>query len=147
MPASVERLVDEGLDSIRVSLNSLRENVYSAYFRPQGYGFDDVLETIRVCRRKGIWVSVNLLCFPGVSDTVDELEALRRLVADVGVDFIQMRNLNIDPEVYVRVLPAGTHGRGVGIRRLMQDLKEEFPHLRFGYFNPPKEAFRASDSA
>ena len=147
MPAAVAGLVDAGLDSIRVSLNSLREEAYNAYFRPVGYSFGDVLETIRLCRRRGVWVSVNLLCFPGVTDTAEEVEALTRFIGEVGLDMIQMRNLNIDPEVYVRVLPAGTHRRGLGVRRLMQDLKEKFPDLRFGYFNPPRETFRSQDSA
>ena len=29
----------------------------------------------------------------------------------------------------------------------MKDLKEKFPDLRFGYFNPPKESYRSSVSA
>ncbi len=147
IPAAVEKLVDAGLDSIRVSLNSLREHVYSAYFRPAGYGFGDVMETIRICRRKRVWVSINLLCFPGVTDTGEELDALARFIGEVGIDFIQMRNLNIDPEVYVQALPAGVHRQGIGLRTLMKDLGEKFPDLRFGYFNLPKEAFWPSDSA
>jgi pyruvate-formate lyase-activating enzyme len=143
LPAAVAGLIDAGLDSIRVSLSSSRETLYRAYFRPAGYDLHDVQETIRVCRRSGIRVSINLLCFPGVTDTPEELRALSKFFGETGVDMIQMRNLNIDPEVYVRSLPPGAHSRGLGIKRLMQDLREEFPHLRFGYFNPPKESFRA----
>lgn len=147
MPAAVEKLIDAGLDSVRVSLNSLREDVYRAYFRPAGYRFGEVLETLRACRRRKIWVSINLLCFPGVTDTDEELDALRRSIGDAGVDMVQMRNLNIDPEIYVRSLPAGTHRKGRGVRRLMQDLEKEFPDLRFGYFNPAKENFHRRDSS
>jgi len=147
MPSEIEKLVDVGLDSIRVSLNSLRESVYTAYFRPMGYRFQDVIETIRICRRRRIWVSINLLCFPGVTDTPDERDALTSFIGDVGVDFIQMRNLNIDPGIYVRALPPGTHRKGIGLGELMKILKEKFTDLRFGYFNPPKESFRASNSA
>lgn len=142
MPAAVEALVDAGLDSIRVSLNSPREALYNAYFRPAGYGLDDVTETIARCRRREIWVSINLLYFPGVTDTAEEAGALKEIFGKAAVDMIQLRNLNIDPEVYVRALPAGVQQRGMGIREFMKDLKEEFPHLRFGYFNPPKESFR-----
>jgi len=34
-PQAVEKLVDAGLDSIRVSVNSFREVLYNAYYRPR----------------------------------------------------------------------------------------------------------------
>ncbi|MCP3876767.1 MAG: radical SAM protein, partial [Desulfobacteraceae bacterium] len=43
MPDLVEKLFDAGLDSMRVSINSIRESCYNAYFRPNGYEFKDVL--------------------------------------------------------------------------------------------------------
>ena len=45
-PATVARLFDAGLDSMRVSINSLREACYDAYFRPRGYTFADVMLSI-----------------------------------------------------------------------------------------------------
>jgi hypothetical protein len=56
---------------------------------------------------------------------------------------IQMRNLNIDPEVYAAALPPGTLRPGFGIREVMDRLRTRFPDLLFGYFNPPKERFQA----
>jgi len=50
---------------------------------------------------------------------------------------VQLRNLNIDPELYRRVLPRGSVGRGRGMRWLRDALAERFPRLGFGYFNPP----------
>ena len=41
-PAALGRILDAGLDSVRVSLNSARPELYRAYARPQGYGFEDV---------------------------------------------------------------------------------------------------------
>jgi pyruvate-formate lyase-activating enzyme len=145
-PLAVQKLIDAGLDSIRVSLNSFRRELYDAYYRPRAYSFDDVIETARICRSKGIHVSVNLLYFPGITDTADEMTALKEFLAKVGADLIQMRNLNIDPDVYIRSLPQGVHKQGIGVRGFMSDLKENFPDLRFGYFNPPKESRKASNS-
>jgi hypothetical protein len=49
---------------------------------------------------------------------------------------IQLRNLNIDPDLYRRTLPAGSVGAGRGMRWLRDELALRFPQLRFGYFNP-----------
>ncbi len=141
-PRVVEELIDAGLDAIRVSVNSLREDLYNAYYRPRGYRFSDLIETVRVCRRRGVFVSMNLLFFPGVTDTVEELGVLTEFIRDVGVDLVQMRNLNIDPDVYVRSLPRGVQRPGIGVRTFMRDLGKKFPDLRFGYFNPSIEAAR-----
>jgi len=37
-----------GLDSVRISLNSPVRETYTAYYRPKGYGFGDVAESVRV---------------------------------------------------------------------------------------------------
>jgi len=145
-PLAVQKLIDAGLDSIRVSLNSFRKDLYDAYYRPRAYSFGDVIETARICRSKGIHVSVNLLYFPGITDTADEMAALKDFLGAVGADLIQMRNLNIDPDVYIKSLPQGVHKQGFGVRGFMSDLKEKFPDLRFGYFNPPKESRKAPNS-
>jgi pyruvate-formate lyase-activating enzyme len=147
IPSVVERLIDAGLDSIRVSLNGLREDLYNAFYKPRGYVFNDVLRTIEIARTKGIFVSLNLLVFPGVTDTKEELEKLYAFFDGCGVDMIQARNLNIDPELYIQSLPDGIHRQGLGMETFVASLKERLPALRFGYFNPPKEAFRAQKSA
>jgi hypothetical protein len=76
LPSAIPGLADAGLDSIRVSLNSARPELYSKYYRPRGYAFDDVLETIRLAKAHSLFVSLNYLFFPGVNDTEEELEAL-----------------------------------------------------------------------
>ncbi|HBZ55547.1 MAG TPA: radical SAM protein, partial [Syntrophobacteraceae bacterium] len=53
-----------------------------------------------------------------------------------GVDLIQMRNLNIDPEWYLEGIGYRPGGARLGILALMERLRQAFPHLRFGYFNP-----------
>jgi pyruvate-formate lyase-activating enzyme len=135
LPGEVERLAAAGLDSIRVSLNSARREVYEAYHRPVGYRFDDVVEGVRRASRAGLHVSLNYFVFPGVTDQPDEMEALERLIEEAGVDMIQWRNLNIDPDLYLAGIPALPGSPG--IPAAMARVRERFPDLRHGYFNPP----------
>ena len=53
-----------------------------------------------------------------------------------GADFIQMRNLNIDPNWYLYRIDFQPRGEAMGIARLLEELKRRFPELRVGYFNP-----------
>jgi hypothetical protein len=49
-----------------------------------------------------------------------------------------MRNLNIDPDLYLKTMG---RGEGIGISKMVNVLKKEFPSLQFGYFNRTKENF------
>jgi pyruvate-formate lyase-activating enzyme len=141
-PAALERLLDAGLDSIRVSMNSAREGLYTRYFRPRGYGFKDVLQSLKAARRHGAYVSLNYFIFPGLTDHPGEMEALFRLLDRYEIDCIQARNLNIDPEQYVRGLGLDVkknRGHSAGILEWMSRVKKKAPKIRIGYFNPPRE--------
>jgi molybdenum cofactor biosynthesis enzyme MoaA len=135
-PEMVRALVAAGLDAIRASMNSPRPDVYAAYYQPRGYTVDDVIESIGVVTAAGGHASINLLCFPGVTDTEPELAALSALVERTGLQMIQLRNLNVDPELYRASLPRGVVQPGRGMRWLRDRLAKRSPHLRFGYFNP-----------
>jgi len=137
-PDTIERLADAGLDSIRVSLNSAQRKLYEAYHRPLGYGFPDVLKSIRIAKNRGLFVSVNYFVFPGVTDTRVEIDALLELLEDHPVDYFQMRNMNMDPDLYLEVVGRPSKA-GLGIDRVMEEVHRKHPHIRFGYFNPPKE--------
>ncbi len=139
-PRAVSRLMAAGLDSIRVSLNSAREALYAAYFRCRSYSLRDVVETLRIARAGGLWVSLNYLSFPGVSDDPAEFRSLERLLAQTQPHMIQWRNLNIDPDVYEdRVKHVIGHRRQspLGMAELLRRVRAAFPNLRFGCFNPP----------
>jgi Pyruvate-formate lyase-activating enzyme len=82
---------------MRVSLNSARAALYERYYRPSGYAFADVCASIRAARSKGIWVSLNLLFFPGVTDTEEELDALARLVGENGVSMAFSPSVCVGP--------------------------------------------------
>lgn len=136
LPAAVDQLCTSGLDSIRVSLNSARPEYYHAYFRPRGYTFDDLKESIRAVKSHGKFASINYFVLPGFTDDEEEYQALCRLIEETRIDLIQMRNLNIDPEWVLRELGVQPGGKAMGVRLLMARLQERFPRLRFGYFNP-----------
>ncbi len=129
LPRKVAELADAGLDSMRISMNSARPQTYKAYFRPS-YPFEALAESAREMKARGRFVSLNLFVFPGVTDAPREAEALKRFVQDTGVDMIQWRNLNLDPDAYLEML-GQTLPAGKGINRLI----EEIP-VRRGYFNP-----------
>ena len=139
-PDVVERMCKAGLNAIRVSINSARPLTYDRYYLPKGYSFDDVVQTLRVCRKNGVHTSINWLAFPGVSDCEAEVQAMEALALEVGLDLIQVRNLNIDPALYLESLGEDwpdTAGEPIGMRAMMQRLRASLPGVSFGYFNPP----------
>ena len=148
LPQILGPLLDAGLDSIRVSMNSVREACYSAYFRPRGYRFSQVLESIDLALAKGKHVAINYLNCPGFSDTPEEAAALAVFLEKHPVHMIQWRNLNFDPVRYLRAMNAAAPlGPPLGMDRLLQMIRKRFAHLQFGYFNPPKERFAAQPAA
>jgi pyruvate-formate lyase-activating enzyme len=141
-PEILDRLFDAGLDSMRISLNSVREDCYRVYFRPQGYRFGDVLDSIQVALRHKKFVAINYLNSPGFTDTPGEMDALIRFLHQYPIQMIQWRNLNYDPIRYWKEMSSvAEHGQPLGMRNLLDRIRKEFPNLKFGYFNPPKEGF------
>ena len=136
LPDAVAALAEAGLDSLRVSMNSAREEWYTAYYRPQDYQFVQVRESIARARAAGVFVSVNLLYFPGVSDTEEEIAALVELIQAYRVDFLQLRSLNIDPELYMELLAPVPPGPSMGFDNFRKRLRKACSWLGFGYFNP-----------
>lgn len=143
-PDAVEALCKAGLNSIRVSTNSARENIYLPYYRPNNYTFNDIIESLKVVNSFGGWTSINYFVFPGMTDTDAEYEALRKLIRDTGLKMIQWRNFNIDPDWYLGKINMTDTGEILGVRQLMDLIHEEFPAVKFGYFNPPIERIRGS---
>ena len=145
LPHKIERLLEAGLDSLRISMNSVRQACYNPYFRPRGYKFEDVLATIDTALAKGAHVAVNYLNCPGFTDTPEESDALLDFIRRRPIHMIQWRNLNFDPLRYVGLMrQAVSHGTPMGVRTLLTNIRSAFPLLRYGYFNPPKEKYRRS---
>ncbi|MDD2553645.1 MAG: radical SAM protein [Desulfotomaculaceae bacterium] len=124
-----------GLDAIRVSMISAREDTYNAYHRPSDFGLSDVRQSIKYATARGVCTSLNLLVFPGLTDREEEFAAILNLVRDTGINMIQLRNLNIDPEHLLRCLPAGS-GNIIGIPEMIESLRE-VPSLAVGNFSRP----------
>ncbi|MFZ1798845.1 MAG: radical SAM protein [Chitinophagaceae bacterium] len=143
-PDAVKALCEAGLNSIRVSTNSVREKIYTPYYRPNNYVFDDIVESLKVVNDFGGWTSINYFVFPGITDNVEEYEALRKLIKKSGLKMIQWRNFNIDPDWYLDQMNLTETGEAMGIKKLMQRIRDEFPNLKFGYFNPSIERIRGN---
>ena len=141
MTENVIRVVDAGLDLMRVSTISARHDHYDAYYRPRGYTIDDVRRSAKYASEHGVIVSFNYLVFPGVSDREEEIEAMIDFINDAGVRLVQMRNLNIDPDYYLRLTPSKSTER-YGMLGLMEILQKECPGLRIGSYTHTPEWYR-----
>ncbi|MDP1972003.1 radical SAM protein [Sediminibacterium sp.] len=141
-PAAVDALCKAGLNSMRVSTNSAQKHIYEAYYRPNNYAFEDIIESLKVMRSYGGWTSINYFVFPGITDSEAEYEALRKLIADTNLNMIQWRNFNIDPDWYMGKIGMTDTGEMLGVKQMMDLIQEEFPNLKFGYFNPPMERIK-----
>jgi len=139
IPEAIDRLAQSGIDSIRISLNSVRQPYYDRYYRQVGYRFDDVIESIRRAKRAGLFTMLNYLVFPGANDQPEEVDALERLIAETEIDLIQWRNLSIDPVLYWETL--ALTGEGIGMKAMLDRIKANFPQIQFGYFNRTRENF------
>ncbi|MDY6952429.1 MAG: radical SAM protein, partial [Thermodesulfobacteriota bacterium] len=148
LPSVLDRLFEAGLDAIRVSMNSVRKGFYEAYFRPKGYGFKDVVASIDLAGDKDKFVSINYLNLPGFTDSKEEVAALLAFLEDHPVQMIQWRNLNFDPVRYWQIMGNGSPAEGLmGMHTVMEQVRKAFPAVKFGYFNPPKERFRPSETS
>ena len=132
-PAGMRKIVDAGLDSLRVSIISARDESYGAYYRAS-YPLASVKESLRYALDHGVYVSLNLLHFPGFTDRAEELAAWQEFFRALPVQMIQMRNLNIDPTLFLRTMP-DEKGAPVGTRAFMDELHAEFPQLVIGSFS------------
>ncbi|MEG6585183.1 radical SAM protein [Dendrosporobacter sp. 1207_IL3150] len=129
----IKKIVDAGLDTMRVSIISARPEVYQAYYRSD-YTLDDVKASIRYAKEKGIYVSLNMLSFPGLNDRPEEVAAWVDFLSETGVDMIQLRNLNVDPDAFLAIMP-DQHNKPVGVRKFVSVLQDKFPSITIGSFS------------
>ncbi|HLW02098.1 MAG TPA: radical SAM protein [Ktedonobacterales bacterium] len=142
-PRMLQRLYDAGLDSLRASTISAVPATYNAYYRPIGYNLQDVKRSLLLARDAGVYSSINFLLFPGLADAEDEVEAMVAFLRETGVRLVQLRNLNIDPEVLLPRLPT-PQGRPMGIAALIETLRRELPDVRIGNFSIPVQRAQAA---
>lgn len=134
-PDVLEKLFKAGLDSARVSLNSLLPELYHRYYRPNNYTLDDVLRSLRIAVDMKKYTSINYFVFPGMTDGEEEISALESFLSRTPIQLIQWRNFNIDPSWYVDEVACGYDPRAIGVRPMMENIRARFPDVEFGYTN------------
>ena len=129
----IETLCQAGIDSFRVSLNSASGEVYQAYYRPKNYALKDVKNSLKIAAKHGVYTYLNLLFYPGLNDKEGEIESLIDLVNECEVKAIQVRNLNIDPEMMSELVNLA-QGESLGVPAFLKILAEELPEVAIGNY-------------
>jgi pyruvate-formate lyase-activating enzyme len=146
-PEWVSRLAAAGLESIRFSTNSVLPERHRAYYRPETYGFAEVEDSVRAAAGAGLYTQLNYLVFPGVTDREAEVEALIDFCGRTGLHVLQMKNLCIDPALYLETLGEEDTGDALGMTRLLSILREELPRVALRYFNRPRDEWHLDPGA
>ena len=131
----IQRIVDSGLDTMRVSLFSAIPEHYAAYYRPKAYTLADVKNSILYSVEKQVYVSLNLLVFPGYTDREEEIEALLNFIEETGLQKVQLRNLNIDCEYFYDSLNLEPE-KSLGLEELIKRLRQS--GVEVGNYSTPK---------
>lgn len=129
----IKKIVDAGLNSMRVSIISAIPETYQAYYR-SNYSLDNVRQSISYAKERGVYVSFNMLFFPGLNDRPEELSAWEDFIAETQIDMIQLRNLNVDPDEFLAIMP-DSGNRPVGAKGFIEQLSNKFPELILGSFS------------
>ncbi|WP_281883797.1 radical SAM protein [Paenibacillus sp. YYML68] len=138
----IRAIVDAGLDLMRVSTISALDDHYNAYYKPRGYTLKNVEKSLRYAADKGVATSINYLIFPGVTDREEEMEAMIEFVKRTDLKLIQLRNLNIDPESYLQLIPPA-RGERYGMKQMLEIFREELPGVVLGsYTHAPDELLK-----
>lgn len=132
-PEMLDALADAGLGSVRVSLVSARPDLFAAYHRA-AFDLETVERFITRAVERGLFVALNLLLVPGLTDRPAEIDALVALLGRSGAHMVQLRNLDLDPQrLFAALAPAA--GEPVGMRALVRQLRRRVPGLELGSFN------------
>jgi len=140
-PEKMKMLYDSGIDSIRVSVNSVVHSTYESYYQPVKYSLDDVLKSIELANSYGVYTALNFLMIPGVNDRESESETLLDFLKAYNIDLIQLRNLNIDPDFLFAKLRFKKE-EILGIKNLLKLIKKKHKNMKFGYFNRTRDNFQ-----
>jgi pyruvate-formate lyase-activating enzyme len=142
----IRGIVDAGLDLMRVSTISALDDHYNAYYKPRGYTLKNVEKSLRYAKEQGVITSINYLVFPGVTDREEEIEAMIEFVRRTELKLIQLRNLNIDPESYLGIIPKA-RGELFGMKQMIEIFQEELPDVILGSYTHTPEFFGKTTGA
>ena len=119
--AGIKKIVDAGLNSMRVSIISANDENYQKYYRA-GYKLDAVKDSIHYALDKGVHVSLNMLYMPGFNDRITEFDAWKDFLSELPVQMIQIRNLNYDPDEFFKIMPRDDNF--LGTNEFIRELKK-----------------------
>jgi molybdenum cofactor biosynthesis enzyme MoaA len=136
LPGQLRRLIDSGLQSIRVSTISAVPATYAAYYRPSGYGWVDVRASLHLAAERGLLINLNLLVLPGLTDRPDEVDAFTSLLRELSGGVVQLRNLNADPKRALATFP--TARALLGIREALERYRSDAPNFALRSFTRPQ---------
>lgn len=137
----IRGIVDAGLNLMRVSTISALDDHYNAYYKPRGYSLKNVEKSLRYAADKGVITSINYLIFPGVTDREEEIEAMIEFVRRTDLKLIQLRNLNIDPESYLQLIPKA-QGELFGMKQMLEIFEQELPDVILGSYTHLPESLK-----
>lgn len=132
MPEAVHDWGRAGLNRLQLTLNSAHEDYYQAFYRPQGYRFDQLTGALHAAASLGIKIDLTYLTFPGLTDHPVEMKALENLLREFPVETLHLANLAIDPEWYMdelAILPLSR--KQVGMTNWLAHFQKQFPHTAF----------------
>jgi pyruvate-formate lyase-activating enzyme len=129
----IKKIVDAGLDTMRVSIISARPDSYAAYYRA-AYNLDNVKESIKYAKKNNVYISLNMLFFPGFNDRPEEEAAWREFLKETNIDMIQVRNLNIDPDLFLATMPKQKQ-KPIGATAFLEGIKQDFPKIAIASFS------------
>ena len=129
----VKQIIDSGLDSIRVSIISANDDSYNTYYK-SAYKLQNVKESIQYALDKKVYVSLNMLYLPGFNDREEELKAWIDFFNELPVNMIQVRNLNIDPDLFFDTMPKQKN-KILGTKVFLKTLQSNFKNLKIGSFS------------
>lgn len=132
---NMQKIIDAGIDSLRVSMISAVDENYAKYHRPVNYTFTDVRQAITYAKDHGVKVAVNYLAYPGFNDRLSELEVMVDFCQSYHIDQIQIRNLNIDPRIMTELY--GEDEQGLGVPAMLDILRENLPNTVIGNYSYP----------
>ena len=118
---------------MRVSIISAIDKSYDTYYKA-AYKLANVKESIKYALNKNVYVSLNMLYFPGFNDRAEELDGWLKFFDELPVHMIQVRNLNIDPDIFLTAMPP-QNGEIIGTKNFLQNIKSRFSNLQIGSFS------------
>jgi hypothetical protein len=75
-----------------------------------------------------------MLFFPGFNDRPEEEGAWREFLKETDIDMIQVRNLNIDPDLFLATMPKQKQ-KPIGATAFLEGIKLDFPKIAIASFS------------